>query len=342
VNKEELQILLKQFADGQISRPDYETLIREVQRLQSEDTLLEGMNEVWQQLQQNTAFNDIPNERLYNAIITDERFTMHLPEQKSGGLYRLLRGPWRQLAAGILVIGCVTWLYFLFSPFNRRSVPQKVNWQQLVTAAGERRQFKLPDSSSVWLNAGSRLLYAASFNTTGREVFLEGEAFFDVVHNDNAPFMVHTGKVSTQVEGTAFDVQAYGTEQLTVTVLRGRVRVAEGTNRLASLTANKQLHYTTGSKKVDVLAVQAANVVAWKNGELILNNISMQEAAVIIGRWYNVDLIFKSQQVKKCKVSVSFLRGETIREVMEVISRLNDFHYRIAGNQVTITGKGCP
>jgi transmembrane sensor len=343
VDRDQLKQLLKQLADGQISRPDYEILIGEVQRLQAEETLYEGLDEIWEQLQQHPAYYEIPNETLYQAIVSDERFAPQAPAApapRRTGLYRFLHGPWRQMAAGLLIIGCMAVLYLIFKP-NQQPVAQKVKWHQLITSAGERKKFKLPDSTSIWLNAGSKLIFANTFNAASREVFLEGEAFFDVTHNTKLPFIVNTGKVSTQVEGTAFDVKAYDTTHLTVTVLRGRVRVAAGDHRLAMLTANKQLQYVPRQNKVDVLAVQAAHVIAWKNGELILNNISMQEAAIIIGRWFNVDITFKNQQVKKCKISVSFLRGENIQEVMEVICRLNDLNYRITGKQIVVGGKGC-
>jgi transmembrane sensor len=342
MNKDRLQWLLKQFADGSIQRADYEELIQAVHLLQDEDTIYEGMDEVWHILKQNARFNDIHNEQLYHAIVSDERFHAPLPEPERKGLFRLLQRPWRQLAAGILVLGCVAALYFLLYPLKEPPVAQKVNWNQLAAPAGERKQFKMPDGSIVWLNAGSKLSYATTFNTNSREVFLEGEAFFDVVPNSAAPFIVHTGPVRTQVIGTAFNIQAYGKQALSVTVVRGKVTVTKNTTALATLTPNKQLRYTATGNQSVIQDVQAENFIAWKNGELILDDISMQEAAEMISRWYNVDLVFKNPKIKKCGITVSFLKGETIREVMEVMSRLNNFKYRTAGNQIIISGAGCP
>src|SRR5829696_4265549 len=113
MNKDRLHGLLTQFAEGQINRADYEELIQAVHGLHNEDPVYEGMDAVWTLLKQKHGFDDIPNERLYHSIVSDERFRapVQVQEPERKGLYRLLQEPWRQLAAGLVVLGCAALLY---------------------------------------------------------------------------------------------------------------------------------------------------------------------------------------------------------------------------------------
>src|SRR5207248_3097180 len=98
------------------------------------------------------------------------------------------------------------------------------------------RHIVLPDSSTVVLHAGSRLLFPEAFSVNTREVTLVGEAYFDIVHREAQPFIIHTGQLKTTVLGTAFNIRAYDSSQeVMVSVTKGRVRVESGNQVLAEL-----------------------------------------------------------------------------------------------------------
>ena len=85
----------------------------------------------------------------------------------------------------------------------------------------------LPDGSTVWLNAGSRLTYDSLYGTTLREVTLSGEAYFDVVKNPKKPFIIHTGKINIRVLGTVFNVKSYPEEQtIETSLIKGSIEVS--------------------------------------------------------------------------------------------------------------------
>jgi ferric-dicitrate binding protein FerR (iron transport regulator) len=94
--------------------------------------------------------------------------------------------------------------------------------------------------------------------------------------------------------------------------------------------------------KIKVQTVDVEEAIAWKKGELILNDVTMAEAARIIGRWYNVQVTFKDTQLTTCRITVSFLKGETIQEAMDVISGYNNFTWQMKKDKITISGNGCP
>ena len=340
VNKERLQHLLAIYAEGNISHSEYEELVALIQRLDAEDAVYESMDTVWGNLQENLLWNNTSNDSLYKKIIEDQRFHSGQSQNSHRQNASVLRLPWLRIAAGILAIVAVSALYFYF---RSKPAPELAAENQTLikfsTTAGMRKHLQLPDSSVVWLNAGSSISYPPTFSKTSREVYLKGEGFFDVAHDASKKFIVHTGAISTEVLGTAFNINAYSPQTLTVTVLRGKVSVADSANELAVLTPNRQLKLA--GEKITILDVNAADIVSWKDGELVLNNVNMGEAAEIIARWFNVSFVFGNAALQKCSVSVSFLEGENINEVMDVISGLNNFQYRIENNKVTISGKGC-
>jgi len=111
---------------------------------------------------------------------------------------------------------------------SKTNNPDEAKMNEMVIPYGKKSQLILDDGTKVWLNAGSKLAFPTKFKGEKREVFLEGEAYFEVKHNPNAPFFVHTGEIAVKVLGTKFNISAYQTDQLIETVLiEGKVAVSE-------------------------------------------------------------------------------------------------------------------
>src|SRR5439155_2315167 len=104
----------------------------------------------------------------------------------------------------------------------------------------EQKYLLLPDSTQVWLNAASSLEFPEAFQSGKREVYLVGEAFFDVKHAENRPFIIHTGNVTTRVVGTAFNIKGYPDQpDVIVSVKRGKVQVSKNEKLVATLTVGQ-------------------------------------------------------------------------------------------------------
>ena len=111
---------------------------------------------------------------------------------------------------------------------SKNSKPEESKMNEVVIPFGKKSQLILEDGTKVWLNAGSRMAFPTKFTGKKREVFLEGEAYFEVAHNQNLPFMVNTGEIIIKVLGTRFNISAYKTDKLTETVLlEGKVAISE-------------------------------------------------------------------------------------------------------------------
>jgi ferric-dicitrate binding protein FerR (iron transport regulator) len=324
VNEERLYQLLGNLANDNINAEDYDELMQYMQDAGEDPALQSAIDRIWAELTPTRQLNPDESEALYLQITGNNRFVLQHNRRR-----------WLGYAAGILLLlatGAMT--YLLFKPSG--TIP--IAYKELTAPAGQRMQLKLADGSMIWLQGGSKLRYPVSFTGNTRELFLEGEAYFDVTHRDKQPFLVHTGRVITKVLGTAFNIQAYN-QQLTVAVVSGKVSVAEGNAALGIVVANQFLEYHPENKQVTLRDTIAGNMVAWTKGELILDNVTMEDAAITIGRWYNVEIVFASPELKKSRFTFSFLHEENIQEVMNMICHLNGFSYHIKGNIITVSRK---
>lgn len=202
----------------------------------------------------------------------------------------------------------------------------------------------LPDGSTIILNENSSVKYDQNtFGNKTREVILSGEAYFDIKHNEKKPFIVHTGKINTKVLGTAFNINAYkSSDNIEVTVERGRVQVGNDKNVYAIITPNQQIKVNTETLSYVQNNVKAEDVLIWKSSYLILDNISMESAISLISEKYNVPIKLANENIKKCQITASFLNEEDLDHIMKVICSVIETQYHYTNNgTVIIEGKGC-
>jgi ferric-dicitrate binding protein FerR (iron transport regulator) len=248
---------------------------------------------------------------------------------------------WIGYAASVALISAMA--YFLLKPVTKPVISAKSRTYKPAEKQSGHKWFKLPDGTSVQLNNDSRLVYDQSFKVKKkREVTLYGEAFFDVAHDAAHPFVIHTGKITTTVLGTAFNISAYDNQKVvTITVTRGRVMVQRADKTLAVLTPNEQLSWKIGQQYQVKQTVDAKKVTAWKAQDLIMDDITLLQASELIEERYGVEVVFKSDKVKICRFTAAFLNRNNISEVTEVLSAITGASFEHKGNQLLIDGNGC-
>jgi transmembrane sensor len=224
--------------------------------------------------------------------------------------------------------------------YMRTTIDQDLLAQPETTTFNKKDLYHLPDGTTALLNEGSELSY--SFTENGREVTLKGEAYFDVAHDPSKPFIVHTGKISTRVLGTAFNVKAYtGQNEILVTVTRGKVQVSND-KQTYLLTPNEQLAVNTVTDNFVKTDLDAEKVLTWKNQFLILDDVTMEKAASLISARYGVTITFINPAVKKCDINARFFNDEDLTDVMDMLSTAVSFKYSIGKDgSVAIDGEGC-
>ncbi|TKG97009.1 FecR family protein [Puteibacter caeruleilacunae] len=196
----------------------------------------------------------------------------------------------------------------------------QTTFAEIQCPLGVRTSFVLPDGTTGYLNSGSKLAYPVVFSNE-RNVKLNGEAFFDVAHNKQKPFIVKTPHLSTKVLGTQFNVIAYEEEQNEQIILQeGKVEVYSNTGtRLSTLVPNEKLIINTTTNKYSTSKVEADQYVSWTEGKLILRNETMQHVAQRLGRWYNVDIEIEDQELMKYAFRATFI-NEPLEEVLKILA----------------------
>ena len=249
---------------------------------------------------------------------------------------------WLPYAAAILIL--VSAAMFFFRSTISVHVPELARTKKVpsVTKDSVHKWIKLPDGTSVQLNANSHLDYPESFaGKKNREVSLIGEAYFEVKHDAAHPFIIHTGKIKTTVLGTAFNISAYSAQRgVTVTVTRGRVMVQDEQKTLAILTPDQQLVWN-GDKPAKKLDVNADIAIEWKKSDLIMDDITLADAAKMITSRYGMNVQFKNDKVKDCRFTAAFLNSNGINQVLSVLGDITGATLQLKNHTIIIDGNGC-
>lgn len=252
----------------------------------------------------------------------------------------------------------------VYTPAEKQTQAQPLAYNILTVPAGTKYQVVLPDGSQVWLNAASAIRYPVAFAGNERTVEVTGEAYFEVAKDPQKPFRVHifslaTGesKGTTEVLGTHFNIKAHdGEGAIKTTLVEGSVKVSSREPGVGSRASKIESRHTVilkpgqqasisyqsqQSHKIRVQTVNVEEAIAWKRGELILNNVTMAEAARIMERWYNVQFEFRNPKLTTCRITVPFLKGEPVQEAMDVISGYIGFTWKKENGKIILSGSGC-
>ena len=227
----------------------------------------------------------------------------------------------RSAAAAVLIAAMLTVVHFV----NQKTFPGP-NIATQVPVKKQNRLFNLPDGSGVVLSDGSKLNYSADFGKTGtREVYLEGQAYFDIYHDASRPFIVHTDHVMTTVLGTAFNVKAIKNEQdITVTVTRGKVKVSDQNKKQDLLIPDQQIVYDKRKENLVKSKVDAKVYVQWKDQQdLVIDNVTFEETAKLLEDKFGVTIRFKNKELKKNRFTTVLLERETLEQIIKGICDFN-------------------
>jgi len=249
---------------------------------------------------------------------------------------------WLKIAAvvGIVIVGALV--------YNRETIffkkTDQLKLTQALTKAAEVKTILLADGSTVKMNSGSRLKYPDHFTADTRDVYLSGEAFFDVKKDAKHPFIVHTEQLAVKVLGTAFDVKAYQNDAFTeTTLIRGKVSISLKNNTAQTfiLKPNDKFTLSNGRGSISQLMLfngaGADKVIetAWLNHELIFKNNRFDEVAKLFERWYDIKIAFKEPELKAIQFTGHFEK-ESLTDALNVLRLIENFNYSVNGKNVYI------
>ena len=223
-------------------------------------------------------------------------------------------------------------------PGSRPSPVSRLQW--VAVPAGQQAEMQLSDSSHVWLNARSRLVYPTAFATAEREVSLNGEAFFDVRHDDHLPFTVHAGDIDIRVLGTKFNVLADSASQyFEASLVDGRLRVElnkDNSHRRYDLVSGDQLSVNHG--RVALTRITNAERYRWREGLYCFTNRSLADICNDIAHYYGVAVHLQNKAIAHRTVSGKFRFADGLDYNLSVLSTELKFKYSLdfTNRRVTI------
>ncbi len=233
--------------------------------------------------------------------------------------------------AGILVD---TGRYLIYQPQD--VTPSGLIYNTLTVPRCCEYRMVLADGTQVWLNSDSELRFPVNFTGNERRVFLKGEAFFQVAKDEMKPFRVETGVLEIEALGTQFDVSAYQDDgKWMTTLVEGRVRVSDRDARQTCiLEPGKQalLH----NNMLTVSDVNVEEITGWKEGRFVFRNMTMENIARQLERWYDVEIGFPDVMVRYYRFTGVMKRYNRLSQLIEMIEETTDVKFQVNGRDVKI------
>ncbi|HTE24257.1 FecR family protein [Flavitalea sp.] len=283
-------------------------------------------------------------------------------EDRATPVLKLRKPALYAIAASVLLVIAISAFWNLQSKSNQSPVATASN-KTLAASKGAKNHFILPDGSKVWLNAGSTITYTGDFSKDSiREVFLSGEAFFEIRHDDHHPFLIHTAQMDIRDLGTSFNVKAYPNEKAEATLIEGSIeveiknekqstiltkpneKIVVYSNTLESGKSDNNAGKADQNKSQRIFQVSTAIInpkdsllveTAWMEDRLVFRAETFAELAIRMERWYDVTIEFENEEQKKYKLTGAFA-NETVEQALSELQLMKPFHFTLNNGKIII------
>jgi ferric-dicitrate binding protein FerR (iron transport regulator) len=344
--------LVVDYLTGQIDEERLDMLKSRLQADPQSRRQFNEMREVWLATLQ--TFTDRPFDkdtafRMFLARINREKRNMPLPRRVS---YR-----WLVRVAAAIIIGFFGGSLSLYL-YRTPPAPAAVSQIETVVPLGSKSHLTLADGTRVWLNAGSKLRYASDYGQTGREVFLEGEGYFNVAHDTTKTFVVKTNKIDIKALGTIFNVKAYPDEELIETILvEGKVSIGDiilkphekcvytrKNDRLLVQKKNESQHaapreeataHNMPAIKIVEIPVDPVIYTSWKDSLWKIDHETLDDLVAKLERRYDVIIHFADAQVGQLSVTAT-IKDESLEQVLRFLQLTVPIDFSIRGKTVVL------
>jgi ferric-dicitrate binding protein FerR (iron transport regulator) len=319
-----LEYLFQKYINKNCTQEEYAELMLMID--QCDESVLQDMLD--------KAYNDLPDEHLSKHAAG--KILNNILQTKTDRKRLWPPAKWILAAASIIIICTISIILF---KSNRHAAPATALTRS--KPSNDHRFIKFSDGSSVILNKYSYVKYPRKFTGSTREVSLTGEGYFDIRHDAGKPFLVHVGKLTITVLGTAFNINSTQ-KNIAVTVTRGKVSVSEHGKVLGAVTPNQQINYSVVNQKARQVTLNADQVIKWQADDIFFDDITMEKAAGLLENRFNTKITFENERVKHCTLTGTFTHGESLKEILKVICAFNNATYEeFPGRGIVIKGAGC-
>ena len=251
--------------------------------------------------------------------------------------------------------------FWLISRADIDKSPELIN-NTVSTKSGFKTSVSLPDGSKISLNANSKITYDGNFDGKTREVYLSGEAFFDVAKDKDRPFIIHTRTINLKVLGTSFNVRSYDTDKETETSLvHGSVEVTLTNNPdkkivlkpgekllvknalAGSLTKLPVSQFNEEDLPIAVITKMhyygndsSAVETSWTKNRLVFDNECLDKIALSMELWFKKKIIIEDEGLKRGRYKITIDEQDKLEDILEALKGADNFHYSIKTGEIII------
>ncbi|MCL2417036.1 MAG: FecR domain-containing protein [Bacteroidales bacterium] len=331
-NEKRLFTLLDKFCDNaQLSTKELHEIISLLGNEREDECISKWMQQHWQECSED--FNRINREHVFDRI----RRQIEADSNKKLAFMQFFYRCAAILLLPLLGLSAYLFLQTISPSHTEAEIVEILDSQDMPS------RVVLSDGSTVTLRSGSRLIKKNSFTGNTREVTLEGEAFFDIAHNPNKPFIIHTGRVRTTALGTSFSITAIpGETSMTVTVAEGKVKVEDGKELFAILEANQQFTYgfefdvfQMEAIEVDMIA-DVIEIEALQSPLLIFRNMLFGDIAQDLAVRNGVNIVFQDEELRQRRIDALLDSREPIDVLLRLLCATQQATHTFDGNTYTI------
>lgn len=217
------------------------------------------------------------------------------------------------------------------------SLNEEVSYNVLQVPEGVYCPLELSDGSRVWVNSATKLRYPRKFVGKERRVFLSGEAYFEVMHDEEHPFIVETEGVDVKVYGTRFNVNTYDKMKILTTLIEGRVGVhIVSTGQEVILKPKNMAEFREHDQAIRVREVDTEAVIAWKEGKIVFEEQPIEQIMERLSHWYGLKVFYKSEEVKHRTFTGMMTRTPRVADILRLIEQTGVVRFEQKGEVVTV------
>jgi len=332
--------IFQRFMENRYSKEDLEYILRYINDKSSEKFLMRASKDFWYYHSDKLVSHD--DESDFETILDKVHHRINLMENKpltagttglGSKIITTSINVFYRVAAIIVIALIIGGLYYYLR--NDRFIPEsQVAYSEIVAPLGSRIKIDLPDGSTAWLNHGTILKYPQKFGERSRELFITGEAYFNVKEDKRHPFILKTSDIDIHVLGTSFNVMAYEEDpEIVVTLEEGKLdlyfsSLDQSSGKIACMEPGEHIVIERDSKEISRYSGETDIYTAWKDGLLIFRDDPMDVIVKKLERWYNVEIEFADEELASYRFTATF-SDETLQQVLHLLSVAVSMEYTI-------------
>lgn len=340
--------ILERFFNNEASEAEVEEVLKWFEDQELDPQKSQSLEELWHEIDASDYVTH-DEEQLLNDIHRDIRRSGVRHGDKR--LYRYSRTSRRRdygfatwaKAAAVLVVAVGLFVFWSVNNGDTGQTVEEIKKITKVAEPGEKKTLTLSDGTVIQLNSDSRITFPEKFSKTEREVFLTGEAFFEVTEDSSRRFVVHTGELTTTVLGTSFNIRNYEGDELTdISLASGKLKVesSDSSSALKSyvLRPGEAAVLDKRERSFSKIRFDARDKYGWTNGILVFRDTNIDETITKIERWYGVTIKIENdgKTVKPKWKYRGIFQDESLENVLKGISYIKGFTYEIKNQRVKI------